>query len=87
MFMSCQSNTQPQQCTGCVDAKAKNGWCDHCKVGYKPDGTTTKCQSCHTGITGQTVWCDGCKKGYINGKATKCQGCVAQAKGGPKCAT
>jgi len=84
--VSCSSTSSTaQKCDGCVAAKASNGWCDHCSIGYKPDGATTKCKSCHAGATGQTVWCVGCKKGYINGKASKCEGCVAQAKGGPKC--
>jgi hypothetical protein len=85
---SCQSTAGgAQKCEGCDKAKAANGWCDHCKMGFKPDGTTTKCKMCHSGATGQAVWCDGCKKGYAGGKATTCKGCFEQAKGGPKCAT
>lgn len=74
-------------CASCVGAKAKNGWCESCKVGYKPDGSTTQCRTCHAGATGKAVWCDGCKKGYVAGKSMTCQGCFAQANGGPKCPT
>lgn len=86
-LVSCQSAQPTQQCQSCTDSKAKNGWCDGCKVGFKPDGTTTKCKMCHTGITGKNVWCDGCNKGYVNGKGVKCKGCFTQSTGGTKCPT
>lgn len=47
-FVACQLSNQHQACAGCD--QAKTGWCDHCGVGYKADGTTTK--SCYSGATG-----------------------------------
>lgn len=83
---SCRSNgSTADQCQGCAEAKAKNGWCDGCNQGFKPDGTTTKCKTCHAGANGQTVWCEGCKKGYVNGKTTPCKNCVNAAKFNHQC--
>lgn len=86
--LSCSSTQNPSnQCSSCADAKAKNGWCDRCSMGFNPDGTTTRCKMCHAGANGQTVWCDGCKKGYVNGKSSSCKGCVDAAKSGGNCPT
>lgn len=37
--------------------KTSKGWCDQCNMGYRPDGTVTKCKSCHSGLHGKNTWC------------------------------
>lgn len=86
-FSACASGgDKPMECKGCAMAKADNGWCPSCNVGFK-DGEKVKCKSCHAAATGKGGWCDSCNKGYVNGKPAACKGCAMAAATGGTCPT
>lgn len=86
VMIACGGTTEKPEasaskCASCADAKAADGWCADCNVGFV-DGAKVKCQGCHTQKTGGAV-CEACSMpatcAGCETSGGKCEGCQAKA--------